>query len=53
MDGVGEYVEIETEVEDEADLASARESVYAVLERLELDPDEQIRTSYLGLLLDS
>ncbi|SEH11053.1 adenylate cyclase, class 2 [Natronorubrum sediminis] len=53
VDDVGEYVEVETDVEDEADLESARESVYAVLERLELDPDEQIRTSYLGLLLDS
>ena len=53
VDGVGEYVEVETEVETEADLESAREGAYDVLERLELDPDDQLRTSYLGLLLES
>ena len=53
VDGIGEYVEVETEVEDESDLETAREGSYDVLERLELDPDDQIRTSYLGLLLES
>ncbi|MFC4437444.1 MULTISPECIES: class IV adenylate cyclase [Natrialbaceae] len=53
VDGVGEYVEVETEVEGEADLESAREGAYEVLERLGLDPDDQLRTSYLGLLLES
>lgn len=53
VDDVGEFVEVETDVERERDLESAREGAYAVLERLELDPDEQIRTSYLGLLLES
>ncbi|QSW98693.1 class IV adenylate cyclase [Haloterrigena alkaliphila] len=53
VDDVGEYVEVEREVEDEADLESAREGAYEVLERLGLDSDDQIRTSYLGLLLDS
>lgn len=48
---VGEYVEVETGVERESDLETAREGAYDVLERLELDPDDQIRTSYLGLLL--
>ena len=52
VDDVGEYVEVETDVEDEADLESAREGAYDVLERLGLDPDDQIRTSYLGLLLE-
>ena len=52
VDDVGEFVEVETDVEREADLESAREGAYAVLERLGLDPDDQIRTSYLGLLLE-
>ncbi|ELY61764.1 class IV adenylate cyclase [Natronolimnohabitans innermongolicus] len=51
VDDVGEYVEVETDVERERDLESAREGAYEVLERLELDPNEQLRTSYLGLLL--
>ena len=53
VDGVGEFVEVETEVEREADLDAAREGAYDVLERLGLDPDDQLRTSYLGLLLES
>ncbi|WP_254529743.1 class IV adenylate cyclase [Natrinema gelatinilyticum] len=53
VDGVGEYVEVETEIERETELASARDGAYDVLERLGLDPDEQERTSYLELLLES
>ncbi|ADB60553.1 adenylyl cyclase CyaB [Haloterrigena turkmenica DSM 5511] len=53
VDDVGEYVEVETEVAEEVDLESAREGAYEILERLELDPDDQLRTSYLGLLLES
>ncbi|MDF9746550.1 class IV adenylate cyclase [Natrinema salsiterrestre] len=53
VDDVGEYVEVETEVETESELEAAREGAYDVLERLGLDPDDQIRTSYLGLLLES
>ncbi|SDR44685.1 class IV adenylate cyclase [Natronobacterium texcoconense] len=53
VDDVGEYVEVETEVERERDLESARNAAATVLEELDLDPDEQIRTSYLGLLLES
>ncbi len=49
VDGLGEFVEAELETEDDID--AARERLIDVLERLELDPDEQIRTSYLGLLL--
>lgn len=48
--GVGEFVEVETEAE-EADIESARKGVYAILRELDLDPDEQLRTSYLELLL--
>ncbi|APW99099.1 adenylate cyclase [Halobiforma lacisalsi AJ5] len=52
VDGVGEYVEVETEIDDEGDLEAAREAAYALLERLGLDPDDGVRTSYLGLLLE-
>ncbi|WP_049912929.1 class IV adenylate cyclase [Natrialba hulunbeirensis] len=53
VDDVGEYVEVETEVESETELEFARAGAYTVLESLGLDPDDQLRTSYLGLLLDS
>jgi len=53
VDGLGEFVEVETETETESDVPTAREGARAVMERLGLDPDEQIRTSYLGLVLDT
>lgn len=48
VEGLGEYVEVEIESED---VESAREGAKDVMADLDLDPDEQIRTSYLGLLL--
>lgn len=51
VEGVGDYVEIETEVDTEAEVEAAREHAYEVLRDLGLDPTEQIRTSYLGLKL--
>lgn len=48
---LGEFVEVETEVSDEADVPSAREGARGVLASLGLDPEETIRTSYLGMLL--
>jgi adenylate cyclase class 2 len=59
VDGLGEFVEVEVEsngaIETPGDPAEAipalREAAVAVMDRLGLDPDEQIRTSYLGLLL--
>ncbi|WP_435332943.1 class IV adenylate cyclase [Haloarchaeobius sp. TZWWS8] len=53
VSGLGEFVECEVEVDDGADVEDAREGAYAVLESLGLDPEEQLRTSYLGLLLES
>jgi adenylate cyclase class 2 len=47
---LGTFVEVEREAA-EADIESAREGAYAVLRDLGLDPDDQIRTSYLGLAL--
>ncbi|WP_440989931.1 class IV adenylate cyclase [Haloarchaeobius baliensis] len=52
VDGLGEFVEVETEV-DTDDIGAARDGAVAVLESLGLDADDGIRTSYLGLLLDS
>jgi adenylate cyclase class 2 len=49
VDGLGEFVEVEREVEDGVE--AVREGARDVMTDLGLDPDEQIRTSYLGLLL--
>ena len=49
--GLDEYVEIEREVESEAAVDATREAAVDALDRLGLDADEQVRTSYLGLLL--
>jgi len=49
---LGEFVEIEREA-TEADVETVREGATDRLRDLGLDPDEQIRTSYLGLLLNS
>jgi len=46
--GLGEFVEVETQA---AAVEPAREGAVALLRDLALDPDDQIRTSYLGLLL--
>ncbi|MFC4245832.1 class IV adenylate cyclase [Natribaculum luteum] len=51
VDGVGEFVEVETET-DEDEIDAARDGAFDVLERLGLDPDEQLRTSYLELALE-
>jgi adenylate cyclase class 2 len=51
VDGLGEFVEVERDVEDDID--TARDGARDIMERLGLDADEQIRTSYLGLLLES
>ena len=48
---LGEFVEIETEVETEAEIPAARDRARALLSELGADPDEGIQTSYLGLLL--
>lgn len=52
VSGLGEFVEVEREAA-EADVAPVREGAIDVLESLGLDPDDGIRTSYLGLLLES
>ncbi len=49
VDGVGEFVEVEGETD--GDIEPVREGAYEVLRDLCLNPDEQERTSYLGMLL--
>jgi adenylate cyclase class 2 len=51
VEDLGTFVEVEREVEDGVE--AAREGAVDLLERLGLDPDEGIRTSYLGLLLEN
>jgi adenylate cyclase class 2 len=50
VDDVGEFVEVEGETD--GDIEPVREGAYEVLRDLGLDPNDQQRTSYLGLLLD-
>ena len=49
VESVGDHVEVETEADA---VEPAREGAVELLVELGLDPDDQIRTSYLGLLLD-
>jgi adenylate cyclase class 2 len=51
--GLGEFVEVEVTSDSVGsdDVDAARDSAIAILRRLGLDPDEQIRTSYLEMLL--
>jgi adenylate cyclase class 2 len=53
VEGIGEFVEVEREVETESEVPAAREAAIELLERLGLDADDQIRTSYLGLQLEA
>ncbi|WP_266077571.1 class IV adenylate cyclase [Haladaptatus caseinilyticus] len=49
--GLGEFVEVEAAAKAD-DVESVREGAFDVLVDLNLDPNEQVRTSYLGLLLE-
>ncbi|MFB6353021.1 MAG: class IV adenylate cyclase [Halobacteriales archaeon] len=49
VDGLGEFVEVEAAGE-EAAIDALREGAYDVLDRLDLDPADQVRASYLALL---
>ncbi len=50
VEGLGSFLEIEQETTAE-NIEAVREKAIELLEQLELDADNQIRTSYLGLLL--
>jgi adenylate cyclase class 2 len=48
--GLGEFVEVEIEIADDADTENPRAEILETLERLGLDPDDSVRESYLKLL---
>lgn len=50
VEGLGEFVEVETETE--AGIERAREGAREVLGALSLDPADSIQTSYLGMILE-
>jgi adenylate cyclase class 2 len=50
VEGLGEFVEVETRAEA---VAEAREGARTLLADLGLDPEDHVRTSYLGLLIDN
>ncbi|UTF52323.1 class IV adenylate cyclase [Natronosalvus rutilus] len=52
VEGAGEFVEVEADAETEAEIEEVREGAAAILERLDLDPSAQLRTSYLELVLE-
>lgn len=51
VSGLGEFVEVEDEVTSEGDVERVRDGVRDLLAALGCDPSEQVRTSYLELLL--
>ncbi|MDZ7745653.1 MAG: class IV adenylate cyclase [Halobacteriales archaeon] len=51
VSGLGEFVEIETEVDTESEIPAARDRARDLLATLGVDHEETIQTSYLGLLL--
>jgi adenylate cyclase class 2 len=51
VDGLDEYVEVEREV-PEAEVDDARDGAREVVSQLGLDPDDQVRTAYLVMVLD-
>jgi adenylate cyclase class 2 len=50
VEGLGEFVEVERDIDDEADIEEPSAEVLGVLGRLGLDADDSVRDSYLELL---
>ncbi len=50
IEKIGEYVEFESEIEDESELDNEVSKLKALIRNLELDPDKQIRDSYQWLI---
>lgn len=57
VDGLGEFAEVERAISaveaDDSGVERVREGAIDLMDELGLDDDEQIRTSYLGLLLEA
>jgi adenylate cyclase class 2 len=52
VSGLGEFVEVER-LNSETEIETARDGAFSILRELGLDPDDQIRTSYLGLQIEN
>lgn len=52
VEGLGEFVEVETKATDEAAIERQRDRAAELLRRLDVNPTEHIRGSYLERLLD-
>ncbi|PSP73053.1 class IV adenylate cyclase [Halobacteriales archaeon QH_9_66_26] len=53
VEDLGTFVEVERTVEADDGIGAARDGARELLADLGLDPDDQVRTSYLELLLDA
>lgn len=53
VSSLGEFVEVEDGAANEGDIEHVRDGAHDLLAALGCDPTEQIRTSYLGLLLET
>ena len=51
VDGLGEFIEVETMVESESDVDEYRARVFGFLDRLGIGQDDSIRVSYLEMLI--
>lgn len=52
IEELGEFLEVERDVDTAPEVEAVREEATTLLRKLDLDPADQIRTSYLGLLLE-
>ena len=52
VEELGEFLEIEAEAPEE-EIDTTRQEAFEVLRKLDLDPEDQIRTSYLELVLET
>ena len=51
VDGLGEFIEVETVVESESDMEFHRARVFGFLEKLGIGQEDSIRVSYLEMLI--
>ncbi|AKB77008.1 Adenylate cyclase [Methanosarcina horonobensis HB-1 = JCM 15518] len=52
VEGLGEFLEVELDVEDEKDLKSSRDQLFKFLSQFGLSETDSIRTSYLEMVLE-
>lgn len=52
VEGLGEFLEVELDVEDEKDLKSSRDKLFKFLSQFGINENDSIRTSYLEMVLE-